>query len=395
MGCMEVALEPDTGPQSKSPEQGSIVVNKQVVGMGVSSLTNDEDVEMVEGTQGAAASPDAMEDNADHNSAYELVYRCFTCKRLAHYAHLPKPQNVTSQASVTDIAHYYQTVKAWLCADCSSYRYGLDRIIAWRPYPPNAIEPPRPANEPPHYKNALPREYLVKWTDRSYRRTQWVPHMWLVSTNHAKLKNFLTGGTRVDLLAEALEEEKMDVDEDHVPTFEITATESRDSSVRPGTKTPSLPFDATPDAERRIPPAWKTVDRILDVLLWSPEQRKGHRKQPAKKTKEKARRRVDSEDDADEEIDEEINEERTAAFNDGEQPSEDLTQTVGDWEARTKEKFSMKEIGRVVWAFIKWDDLGYDQGKCEDSVCCPRLIFRAISYVGFTSASRGAGLRCI
>jgi hypothetical protein len=192
--------------------------------------------------------------------------------------------------------------------------------------------------------------------------------MWLVSTNHAKLKNFLTGGARVELLPDALEETNMGRDENHIPSFEIASAESRDGSVRPGTKTPSLPSDANPDAERRIPRAWKTVDRILDVLLWYPEQRNGHHKRATKRAKRNTKRRIDSEDETNGSLDQKLNEERTAAFNDGEQPSGDLTETVGDWEARTTEKFSRKEIDNVVWAFIKWKDLGYDEGKSESSI---------------------------
>ncbi|KAJ7793929.1 hypothetical protein B0H14DRAFT_3159356 [Mycena olivaceomarginata] len=165
--------------------------------------------------------------------------------------------------------HY---TNSWLCADCSSFRFDLDKILAWRPYPANAIELPRKSDEPPHYKTPLPREYLVKWVDRSYRRTQWVPHMWLVSTNVAKLENFLADGSKVELLDEPINETT--ADEDNPAQFQVVV-ESRGSSVKPGGAQKAVaarPQDSVPDAERRIPPAWKTVDRVLDLLLWRPQK---------------------------------------------------------------------------------------------------------------------------
>lgn len=157
MGCMEVAVAPDVNPQVKD--------NSMVPSMPAPS--NDKDVEMGDATGSSSAPKDVP---TTHVTASELLFRCLTCKRLAHYAHLPVPPHLSSsEVSLPECAAYYQTDKAWLCKDCSSFQYGLDKILAWRPYPPNATEPPRPADEPPHYKDALPREYLVKWVDRSFR----------------------------------------------------------------------------------------------------------------------------------------------------------------------------------------------------------------------------------
>jgi hypothetical protein len=104
------------------------------------------------------------------------------------------------------------------------------------------------------------------------------------------------------------------------------------------------------DAERRIPPAWKTVDRVLDVLMWS----KPNKRRTAPKEK------MTSEDtaatsDAQREWDE--------AFELGEVPSKQNTRNLDEWEAEKKVKLSVDDIDHVVWAFIKWDDLGYDEGK--------------------------------
>lgn len=277
-------------------------------------------------------------------AAKKLNFRCITCKRLAHYEHLPIPPNLSDDCKVRQIAAYYQGKKSWLCADCASFLYPLDKIIAWRPYPANAKEPPGV----PHYKDQLPREYLVKWQDRSYRRLSWVPHMWLVSTNPSKLKNFLAGGTKVELLKEIQQDDTSTATES---PFEIGA-ESRGSSAKPTAA--YGPLDALPDAERRIIPAWKTVDRVLDVLLWVKEDKKKNRAK-------RLQRRVDSDDDVD--MDDDLPAELRPVFEEGEAPIEGLALGPADWEQHQGWELSEDDIDKVCWVFTKWGDLGYEEGE--------------------------------
>lgn len=338
MGCMETVLEP----------------------LGDAPTVPSKDFEDVTMTEVAQEPP---EDEVIHNKpARELLYRCLTCKRLAHYAHLRRPPPL-HDAELSEVAEHYQINTAWLCPDCASYQYPLDKIIAWRPYPSNATEPTRPKDEAPSYKERLPREYLVKWQDRSFRRLSWVPHMWLVSTNASKLKNFLTGGTKVELLDEPVDDEK-EGEKDGEVTFDIgtAAEESRASSTKPGAVTPKLPSDPLPDAERWISPRWKTVDRVLDVVLWvSKKSKKGSKKQKKKTTKGR-KQIVSSDEEEEEESDSEVKEMKRMIFEEGGFPLEKYTETAEQWEEKTGQSISMAEIDQVVWVFTKWDDLGYDEG---------------------------------
>ncbi len=343
MGCMETVLRP-LGEAPAVPSK------------------DGDDVMMTEATQDSELPIDEASGSTSNKPARELLYRCLTCKRLAHYAHLRRPPSL-QDADLSEVAEHYQLNTAWLCPDCTSYQYPLDKIIAWRPYPSNATEPPRPKDEPPSIRDRLPREYLVKWQDRSFRRLSWVPHMWLVNTNFAKLKNFLTGGTKVELLGEPVDDEEKKGEKGAEATFDIgaAAEESRDSSSKPEAVTPKLPSDPLPDAERWIPPRWKTVDRVLDVVLWVPRKSKG-----ASKKKKKAvngRKQIVSSNEEDEdEDDEEAKEIRRMIFKEGEFPPNNNTETAEEWEERTGQTISMDEIDKVVWVFIKWDDLGYDEG---------------------------------
>lgn|SRR6266545_5726 len=330
MGCTENAFEHDANVDDNAPPDAPsktdiIMEDASLAGIGSSRSSS--------------------------SVARELLFRCFTCKRVAHYQHLPRPL-LFEGASTADIAEHYQSSKSWLCADCSSYRYGLEKIIAWRPYPADAVEPVRKPDELPPFKNSLPREYLVKWSGRSYRRLDWVPHMWLLSTNPSKLKNFIAGGTKVELLDEPVKDDQdaMDVDSTSaLPTFE-KATESRASSIKPetNTRTPSEPM---PDAERRIPLPWKTVHRVLDILLWRRPDKKGVPKRKHKRT-------IESSDEGE---DDPSAVERRMTFEKGEQPSSDFTQLVEDWEEH--KKLEPDDIDMVAWAFIKWDELGYEEGE--------------------------------
>ncbi len=342
MGCQEVALKPDQFVERAQPAPGQDVVQQPV------------------DTTPASAPPA----DGEVDSPHEHLFRCFTCKRLAHYAHLPIPSGYdSSQVSPSELATYYQHDTGWRCADCFSYVYLVEHILAWRPYPADAVEPPHAANEPPNHKAMLPREYLIKWADRSYRRTQWVPHGWLLATAPSKLKNFLQSGTKVPLLAEPVSEQRVASEEVDGVGFEIGDDDTdMVQGVKPSEETGLLIAD--PQAERRIPLAWRTIDRVLDVRLWPP------RRSSKAKGKGKGKKvRVDSSDeenDLDEE-DPDFARARGDAYDRGEEPPSSLMVTIEEYESRVGRNLSEKDAGKVAWAFFKWDDLGYDDGVY---LCC-------------------------
>lgn len=332
MGCMEVALAPDS---SRTGQEDSL------------KPKNGEDVHMKDGTTSSADGP-------VRTLARELLFRCFACKRLAHYNHLPAPSALPANSRVAEVAWHYQDSKSWLCADCSSYKYGVDKIIAWRPYPPNAVEP-RETDGSPNYKAPLPREYLVKWIGKSYRRLDWVPHMWLASTHPSKLKNFISGGTKVELLEkpDTAGDNAMEVDQEPGPLFE-NDSDSHVSSNGLNEIAVISSISPLPDAEKRIPKAWKRVDRVLDVVLLRPKEKK------SKQKKKLIHKRTINSSDDDSEDDDRKERISTLVFEKGEQPPDEFTETIDEWEShQTLEK---SDIDQVIWAFIKWDELGYEEG---------------------------------
>lgn len=89
-------------------------------------------------------------------------------------------------------------------------------------------------------------QYLVKWQGLGYRQLEWVPHAFLVASAPAKLSNFLAKGSQISFEAPN-DDEPEDGEE---PTVR---------SKKGGAPGPDL------GAIDRIPKAWSTVDRVLEV----------------------------------------------------------------------------------------------------------------------------------
>jgi chromodomain-helicase-DNA-binding protein 4 len=351
MGCKNVALEPESLGLQKAedeiPRSGSVAVTG-----GAPALPNGRDA------LSEQSPPIGGQCNNLAIPSKELLFRCKLCKRLAHYAHLPSDRLMKDSAEEVDVeatAEYYQRDQDWLCADCVSFLYRVEKILAWRPYPANEPQPELPHGESISPKLHLPREYLIKWQDRSYRRVQWVPHGWLASIHSGLLRNFLLHGPKVELLEHAVRENQI---ANAASEGGIGSSNKESDEPRPkaGGSSEDVALLPSLDAERRIPPAWKTVDRVLDVLMWSPlEQRSKANKKRVTRKEMMASADPAATSDAQKEWNE--------AFELGEVPSAQNTRTVDQWEVDKEDELSVDDIDRVVWAFIKWDDLGFDEGK--------------------------------
>ena len=366
LSCKEVVLEPDSVPrietettsteQKDDPPEDVEMEDATQVQVGTAEQPIELDA-TPEPKQPAKPEPKPKPDEPEGPDS--LFFRCILCRRMSHYAHLPQPPFTSEEYNEVELADYYQRLCDWKCADCVTYVYLVEHIIAWRPFPEDAKEKPLARGEVPNYKTPLPREYLVKWKDRSYRRIQWVPHMWLLAKTPNMLRNFLLKGSHVELLPEPATEEVLE----HAGDGDAVPMDVQEDDKTPPAPKPAAPSGSIPDAERRIRPAWKTVDRVLDVLIWSPEKRTNRRKL----TKD---------------LQAQIDEEYEAVFKTGEQPSADLTETVAEWEKRNRKKISDADAHRVIFAFIKWDDLGYDDGRYKPAFFLPSS-HRSIDSYGF------------
>lgn len=314
------------------------------------------DLEPMQGITQVDSSSATAPKVSEPQTAAELLFRCISCQRAAHYAHLRSPwtdEHADQPGLIEEMATHYQNVYKWQCDDCSSYDASVDKIIAWRPYPPNApvLSPEEVYSK--RIKDHWPREYLIKWESKSYRRTSWVPHLWLVSTTYQKLRHFILNGSRVRL--------------EHLRAGGI---EGHDEDARRRVYEeeggPPLP---NPRADECIPEPWKRIEQVLDILLWAP-----HKRINAVKTKATNKRgKVVHSSGSDEEADEELGEEELRKLEVLRESTRNLGRLCLGPEAtetplarkRRKggEALNMEDIDDVVWCYVKWGELEYQEGK--------------------------------
>ncbi|KAK4703254.1 hypothetical protein P7C70_g2963, partial [Phenoliferia sp. Uapishka_3] len=207
-----------------------------------------------------------------------LMLRCVKCKRSAHYPCLPLEEaedgeDENEERTVSPEEHAASYLRDEQCHQCWSYKGKLDVILAWAEDEMLSEQRSKSVDDDaddvrvdvevvvkkddktgkmvsiPSAKDPTANaQYLVKWQGESYRQLEWIPHAYLVAAYPAKLSNFLSKGSQVTFDAK-MEDEAEDGEEDKVVLG-------------------SAPLP-DPDATSRIPAAWSTVDRILDVFYRS------------------------------------------------------------------------------------------------------------------------------
>ncbi|KAG1770169.1 SNF2 family N-terminal domain-containing protein [Suillus placidus] len=109
--------------------------------------------------------------------------------------------------------------------------------------------------------------------------------------------------------------------------------------------------------ERHIPPPWKTTDHVLDVLFWT-VNRSGRGK--------KGKENPVGESNEELELPLELQDQLVKMQLKGEQPSDDCMENVDDFlHTVDKSELDIKDIKYVAWAFIKWDDLSYNEATWD------------------------------
>jgi chromodomain-helicase-DNA-binding protein 4 len=169
MGCKEVAVKlSKPSDQQKSETILGATVPTEASTSTIPSTGRATSVDTSQ-TLPPSESSEPLQDGAskERSKSAELVFRCKLCKRPSHYDHLHREPD-DEDVSTPDLAETYQR-NGWRCHECLSWQSPLDLIIAWRPYPADAVEAPLAPDEVINHKSALPREYLVKWQERSYR----------------------------------------------------------------------------------------------------------------------------------------------------------------------------------------------------------------------------------
>ncbi|KAH7344948.1 SNF2 family N-terminal domain-containing protein [Rhizoctonia solani] len=313
--------------------------------------------------------------------APQILFRCITCRRSAHWQHLPpRDPKDKKQTTAAQIAQAYLNPgpEQWKCHECTRLKYPAESILGWRPDPPEAVETFAPG-QIPKPKDMLPREYLVKFKERGFKRVAWVPHMWMLAMHEGLLRHFLKDGTKLALLEDDSEEYMNKVTRpeqaddkgkekattggalDVLPIFARSRSISAEGDAKHKSEYDETP-GPMPDAQLRIPDSWLRIDRVLDILLRRPKPKKFGGKLVISMKKRKAHIVQDSDDEnqIDSESDEALFED--AEFVDGEEPGSNQTETVADFEMRTGRMPTVRELlTRAVWVYFKFEDLQYDE----------------------------------
>ena len=124
------------------------------------------------------------------NNARAVVFRCSRCYRAFHMHHLPSKGESMMDLDVDDenqkaglcFSAYSIT---WTCNDCDSAPDKIGGLVAWRPRDPASYK----AGTPISQVSGDEKEYLIKWSGKSYSQSTWQPGPWVWAMTHRSMRN--------------------------------------------------------------------------------------------------------------------------------------------------------------------------------------------------------------
>ncbi|ORX37279.1 SNF2 family N-terminal domain-domain-containing protein [Kockovaella imperatae] len=352
-------------PEAMEPVAEGAASTSMLNGNTTMEVDVDDDTTAVRNLRDERPTANGDADEAENSPEAEaaLMFRCVRCKLACHYLHHCSASEVGVDSSLARKASWYQeTPRQWTCHQCRDWIWPVDIICAWRPSPADAVEPELDGDdgEPPSYKDALPREYLVKWAGRGFRHVTWIPHAWAIANAPQKLRHFLEKGPALDLVTD----ETLAARGDDMAQPTISSILAEDDKVKGDQKHSHgarewKGYGPPPDknAESSIPTEWCTIDRVLDVMLLPPKKKR-------KPTKINRSKRILS---ASATPEPEVEATTLSPRPDGVNPPEEEKMEIDEWEERSGRSLQPEDAdeiaGLITWCFVKWDDLQYDQ--CE------------------------------
>lgn len=118
------------------------------------------------------------------NNVDNLLFRCSGCRRAYHLDHLPPLSD--DYGDNVAASRFQQYSSRWKCLDCISAPDEIAAMVAWRPVQPDLVD--RAASKLAEDK----KEYLIKWRNKSYHHTTWMPGTWVWGVaKHAMRRAFL------------------------------------------------------------------------------------------------------------------------------------------------------------------------------------------------------------
>ncbi|KAI9750170.1 MAG: hypothetical protein M4579_006581 [Chaenotheca gracillima] len=116
-------------------------------------------------------------DEALINSSTNLLFRCESCRRGFHFAHLPPRSD--EAMDLDDQSKLHERISEycgdWRCIECLEAPAQVQSLVAWRPVDMLIYVPGATVDT----VNEDDKEYLVKWHKLSYFRATWMPGPWV------------------------------------------------------------------------------------------------------------------------------------------------------------------------------------------------------------------------
>ncbi|KAJ5482847.1 hypothetical protein N7539_006293 [Penicillium diatomitis] len=112
-------------------------------------------------------------DMARINNVDEVLFRCASCQRAFHFEHL----KTDDMQDTTELVTHFTT--HWQCHECTNAPGDVEGLVAWR-----LEEKPAGATKLPSAEliPEVDKQYLIKWKQKSYFRTTWMPGDWVWGT---------------------------------------------------------------------------------------------------------------------------------------------------------------------------------------------------------------------
>ncbi|KAI9727794.1 MAG: hypothetical protein M1834_007941 [Cirrosporium novae-zelandiae] len=117
-------------------------------------------------------------DSVKINDPQNVLFRCHSCRRAYHWHHLP-PRTETDPEPEIDLIilgdkRFDEYRNDLRCNDCINAPAEVATLVAWRPSNVETYNAGSSVDEVPEDE----KEYLIKWQNLSYFKTQWMPGAW-------------------------------------------------------------------------------------------------------------------------------------------------------------------------------------------------------------------------
>lgn len=205
------------------------------------------------------------------NNADNVLFRCIGCQRAFHFEHLPSYNIHSSNPSDIEMlrkSRLHEYCLDWRCQDCRKAPSRVQGLVCWRPLNSEKYIHGQKADE----VNEDEKEYLIKWSNKSYFDCSWMPGSWVWgATMTVMRKAFLRRDDGLNMLPrwtseEAIPEEYFQIEivfdvnynKDFAPKSEKNDKSAIDMIIEVFVKFKGLPYD---EAVWVKPPSSEDTDR--------------------------------------------------------------------------------------------------------------------------------------